>query len=294
MKNWLRLNLFDKAFIYFLLVLNLVILIFKGNLNNWGFYFGMHFVDIAAILILVPYAQKQEGPVWHFLRYWYVLIVFPILYWDMGHYLHMIIAGEQDHYILALEKSIFGVLPNLWVQKLVNPVLTEIMQLSYAVYWFTIPGSAAVCYFSKRYRVFEYLILSLSITFFISYLLFVLFPVAGPRFTLASQITAAYKGLLVTPFLRSFVASAGLRGGAFPSSHVAVAVTGLLFMWRYFPKIGKRYFLPAVIALSLATVYGQYHYVTDVFAGLLIGIFSGFTGIYWCDRKLRTVRETVA
>ena len=117
------------------------------------------------------------------------------------------------------------------------------------------------------------------ITFFISYILFILLPVAGPRFILTDQITVSYDGLLLTSSLRNFVANAGHRGGAFPSSHVAVAVVVLIFLWKYYPKIAKKYFLAAVIALSLATIYGQYHYITDVIAGLILGMTFGLIGI---------------
>ena len=48
-------------------------------------------------------------------------------------------------------------------------------------------------------------------------------------------------------------------------------------------KTAKHIFLPLVIALSLATVYGQYHYVTDVFAGLIMGLIIGF----WGGRQMR-------
>jgi membrane-associated phospholipid phosphatase len=191
-----------------------------------------------------------------------------------------------DHYIISFEEKIFGQLPNIWVQKYENPYLTELMQLCYAVYWFTIPVGAAIFYFKKRYDVFEYMLFFVLITFFLSYLMFIFIPVAGPRFMIMDQIYAAYKGLFVTLFLRGFVENAGLRGGAFPSSHVAVAITILFFIWKYYPKIAKRGFLPAVIGLTLATVYGQYHYFTDVVVGLVMGIVIGLIGVRFTLKRL--------
>ncbi|MFQ5584933.1 MAG: phosphatase PAP2 family protein, partial [Calditrichia bacterium] len=105
-------------------------------------------------------------------------------------------------------------------------------------------------------------------------------------FSIAGQITAPYKGLWLTGMLRKLVENSGLHGGAFPSSHVAVAVVVLYFVWHYFPRTGKYAFLPAVIALSLSTVYGQYHYVTDMLSGLLMGIIIGNIGLRHTLRKL--------
>ena len=80
---------------------------------------------------------------------------------------------------------------------------------------------------------------------------------------------------------------AGFRGGAFPSSHVGVAVVILLFMWRFKPKVAVAVFLPIVIALSLATVYGQYHYFTDVIAGLVMGISIGLYGSFLTAKRVK-------
>jgi len=95
------------------------------------------------------------------------------------------------------------------------------------------------------------------LAFFVSYLLFIIIPVAGPRFFLSNQIYASYIGTFATEFLRRFVEGAGLHGGAFPSSHVAVAIVVLFFVWKYYPKIGKRAFLPAVIFLSVPRFTGS-------------------------------------
>jgi membrane-associated phospholipid phosphatase len=55
-------------------------------------------------------------------------------------------------------------------------------------------------------------------------------------------------------------------GGAFPSSHVAVAICTLYFSCRHLPRI-RHIHLVAVIAMCLATVYCRYHYAVDVAAG---------------------------
>ena len=285
-KKWAVLKLFDKIVVYFFLILNVLILFFHQNISSPFLRFFIYLGFIFFIILVIPILDKSGNKFIQFLRYWYIIASLTFIYWSIGSLVHLIFPEFLDRYIVSLEEKIFGELPNIWIQKLENPYLTELMQISYAVYWFTIPVGSAIFYFKKRYDIFEYMLFFVLITFFLSYLMFIFIPVAGPRFMVMDQIYASYKGLLVTPFLRGFVESAGLRGGAFPSSHVAVAITVLFFVWKYYPRIAKRGFLPAVIGLTLATVYGQYHYLTDVVVGLAMGIIIGAIGIHYSQKVL--------
>jgi membrane-associated phospholipid phosphatase len=194
----------------------------------------------------------------------------------VGNYIHLVFPGEFDAVIQKMEHFMFGGYPNVMVQKLYNPLLNEIMQLGYAIYWFLIPVSTFLLYFRKKFRELEHLLFITLTTFYVCYIIFILFPVSGPRFNLVEYFTYPYKGLVLVPILRKLVQNAGLRGAAFPSSHVAVSIVIFNFFRKIEPRIAYRIFLPAVIMLSLATVYGRYHYFTDMLAGLFFGQFIFF------------------
>jgi len=57
-------------------------------------------------------------------------------------------------------------------------------------------------------------------------------------------------------------------GAAFPSSHVAVALSTVFFSFRYLPRIRFLHLTVATL-LCLSTVYCRYHYVVDVLAGVV-------------------------
>ncbi|MEJ2633690.1 MAG: phosphatase PAP2 family protein [Calditrichia bacterium] len=284
--RWKRFKLFDRNLAIYGLILSLVILVFQGNLNYWYIFFFGHLFLVGALFFIIPWLDKQTKPVLRFLRDWYIILILPFLYSDVGFFLHLVTYREFDPFIIHMDKWIFGVLPNVWIQNYVNPQLTEFMQISYSIYWFTIPLGGAIFYFSKQPRLFEKLLYYVTFTFFFSYLVFIFFPVAGPRFYIAGQIHASYHSLFFGNILRHFVQNVGFRGGAFPSSHVGVAVTILIFMWKFKPKTAMFVFLPMVLALSAATVYGQYHYFTDVIAGLLMGIVIGGWAILHTPKSL--------
>ena len=57
-------------------------------------------------------------------------------------------------------------------------------------------------------------------------------------------------------------------GAALPSSHVAASICTVWFSFRYRLRI-RHVHLVTVVLLCLSTIYCRYHYVIDVFAGLL-------------------------
>lgn len=286
-RRWRELKPVDRALISFFLVLNGLILIFHGNLPRWPWHLAKHLLICFLILFLVPPLQWRKARWADFIRQWYPVVSIPFIYWNMAYFIHLVFPGEFDPFIISTETAIFGVLPNITVQKLVTPVLTEVMQVFYATYWFMIPSGAALLYFGNREDIYDSYLYYMTLTFFASCLVFILFPVAGPRFFIVDQISAEYRGLFVTGFLRGFVEEAGLRGCAFPSAHVAVAVVVMRFVRIEHPRLAGWVLLPAVVGLSLATIYGQYHYLTDVVAGLVLGITVSWIGVRKARGKSR-------
>jgi len=277
-RRWTLLNLFDKGLIIFWSILSFYIFLFNHKLSFGFIKISVHLLLIGLIFLIVPWMDRQPSRLWHFLRYWYIVMGLPFFYWDIGSVIHGIHPHLFDNVILKFEMSLFGTLPNVWLQQFIRPLLTEIMQICYSVYWITIPLGGAVFYFKKEYRHFEYLLFYVTLTFYISYAIFILFPVAGPRFALADQITVTYQGIFLADFLRQFMNKVAFQGGAFPSSHVGVALVILIYIWHFHPRQALRLFLPLFIALSCATIYGQYHYVTDVLVGIIMGLIIGFWG----------------
>jgi membrane-associated phospholipid phosphatase len=280
LEKWKSLKQFDRNLIIYWLLLSIIVFIFQQNFKSWIQFILLHGVLSVILFFSVSWLDRQENVLLRFIRYWYIIFAFPFLYWDVGPLLHIVFAGEFDPVIINIDTWMFGMLPNIWVQQYVSPILTEILQISYGIYWVTIPLGGAIFYLNKKYDLYERLLHYVTLTFFVSCFCFIFFPVAGPRFYITDQITANYQGLFLTSLLRNFVNEAAYRGGAFPSSHVAIALVILIFVWNFKPKTAIFLFLPLVTALSLATIYGQYHYFTDVLAGFILAMVIGFRGAH--------------
>ena len=60
--------------------------------------------------------------------------------------------------------------------------------------------------------------------------------------------------------------------GAFPSSHVGIAVICMILAWQSKNKTLFFSLLPFTILIFLATIYIRAHYAIDVIAGFIVGI----------------------
>ena len=108
-----------------------------------------------------------------------------------------------------------------------------------------------------------------AIAFFLSYIIFYLYPVEGPRYHLAAQFAREMDGYLFVPFAHKIMDSAAVHGGAMPSSHTAVALIVLLYVCRESRAWGY-VLIPVITGLMVGCVWGRFHYISDVLAGMAI------------------------
>jgi membrane-associated phospholipid phosphatase len=112
------------------------------------------------------------------------------------------------------------------------------------------------------------------LTFGVCYLTFIAFPVAGPYYVLPRLENQTG---FFPPIVHSILAQGASRGAAFPSSHVAGAVT-VFWMTARFEKPLVPLMGTLCAGIFLGTVYGGFHYAVDALAGLVLGSLLAFAG----------------
>ncbi len=266
----------------------LLILIFSRNLGNWKFLLFYNLVIVLVIFFII-YSCSHSSPWQKFIRYFYPMILFTFLYEETGYLVHLIFPGWFDYQINGLEKSILGVYPTVWLEKIASVPLNEAMMLSYFSYYFLLPVLGIALYLNKKYEVFNRFLFTVAVAFYISYLGFLFYPVEGPRFALANFHSLELEGPIFTPLAKWVIANGGLHGGCMPSSHVAVALIVLIFSYKHHKTLF--YVLsPFILALFVATVYCRFHYATDVVAGILVGILAlWLTGRMSCNSLTQVI-----
>jgi membrane-associated phospholipid phosphatase len=122
-------------------------------------------------------------------------------------------------------------------------------------------------------------------TFLICYLVFVLFPVAGPYYEFARP-TGAFVDNFSAEMVYRVTGEGSAFGAAFPSSHVAAAVTATGAAVTLDPALGLGLGLLTLL-MGVGTVYCQMHYAVDALAGLAVGLLMTALGWYRWRRAAR-------
>ena len=70
------------------------------------------------------------------------------------------------------------------------------------------------------------------------------------------------------------------RYDAFPSGHVYITTILALFYARWYPHL-KRWWIAAVVIVSLSTLFTGQHYFVDVLGGLAVAFLGYYFGLKW-------------
>ncbi|MDL1970985.1 MAG: phosphatase PAP2 family protein [Candidatus Desulfofervidaceae bacterium] len=259
------------SFIY-VIIMTVITFVFKHNIPSWLDYLIVYLSYATFVIITARLIKGFSTPILEFIALMYPWFSIPNFYELLRNYIHAIFPHLFDPLIHQFELGIFGVHPTVYLQRFVSPLLTEIMAFGYFSYYLIFIFPPFILYFFRRKGIAP-LIFAMTLAYYFCFIIFVLLPCAGPRFTLADKYTVPLTGYFFPPIQARMMEKFALEGAAFPSSHVAMVVASSFIVKRYMPWLFKIIF-PLSIMVALGAVYGRYHYVTDVVAGGIVGIVS--------------------
>lgn len=217
------------------------------------------------------------------MRWGYPILLFAFLYEETGYFLHLFFDNFQDISIIDFEYRLTGLIPSVWLAQHARPWLSEMVMAGYFSYYFIIPIGALILWAKQRTKEFQHMLLAVCIGFFISYLGFSIYPVEGPRFFIPHLHPQPIQGPFFVKLAKFVIDKGANHGCCMPSSHVAVAVIVLMALFRG-ARLWFWMFFPLVIGLAIGTVYGRFHYVSDVVVGLAIAPLSFGLASWWLNR----------
>lgn len=289
-------GVFEWVSLGYLAWITSIIAVFHKNIAHPGTFFCGHCAVAAAIIALAVSARRfPNAKGLHFARHWYPLPLYIFLFEELNALVHAIFPFWLDRYFIAFDHALTGVNPSVWLSQFASPALNDFMQFSYMTYFLYLVILPALLYAAKERRAFWEVMVSTAIAHYTVYFISVLIPVESPHFSLASIETVRLSGGFCTHLINWLESYALVRGAAFPSAHVAGSTVAILASWRY-----RRWLfwicLPFFLCMCVATVYGRYHYVADVFAGLATGVWGFHAGQWLMERRgaLPVERETDA
>ncbi len=275
---WQATNFVDRLYLLYLVALSAVILVFHQRLPEWPEYLLLHAVGFAAIVLLALGARRWR--IVEFLHDWYPVLAFIVCFEEVARLSLLVVWNWRDGYILGFEERLFHTPPTVWLNRWASRPLTEVLEVGYFSYFTYILIAGGVFYTWRDRRPFREVMSANVLAYMLCYVWFLLFPTEGPAHTLAAYHTVPLHGgpfhwavLLIQRF-------GGVHGNAFPSSHVAAGLASVVFAWRYCPRLGA-WLTPLLALLCVGAVYDWYHYVSDVFGGLVFGALAVVMTLAW-------------
>jgi membrane-associated phospholipid phosphatase len=243
--------------------------------------------------VIVRYLDERQGGMTRLLRLLYPALLFTFFYRATGGTMFLLFDYFLDPQFTAFEHSIFGVNPTLYIDRhLLHPIISEIVLLAYFSYYFMILAWVLAVYLRGDYGVIKSSITAFCGIFFISYMMFWLFPLEGPRWYFADRYFHDVASPVARHLTEYIMHSAAVRGGCMPSSHFAIAVSIQMYAFRFYRRAGW-FLLPVVLAMGIGTFWGRYHYVSDTIVGGLLGaIITLIVWRHYSPKKMRRPDRT--
>lgn len=228
------------------------------------------------MLVLLAARARTEACAKHcFLAEWYPLVVLVAIYAsvDLVNGPRQAAGLSHDAVIQRLEFATFGrQLAHDWSRSQSQSAISWPLSLSYLGFFPLVIVAPAVLWARGHFVRARQTIFGISLAFFTCYLIFLLFPVAGPTY-LWGWPTDGVHSALPSRLVRDLIDGGDSWGSAFPSSHVAASMAAALLAFRNWRPLGWA-LLPFAVGILIGVVYFQVHYAVDAVAGLIIAAFA--------------------
>ena len=302
-KEYVRhLKAFDLVVVAFYIILTLLNIIFYSRIEHWWLWILVNAGIILLAFALAYLETKYENKFCISLHYWYIVPLVLLTFKEIYFMVKPIRIYDYDHVFISIDRWIFGTDPTHLLYKISTPLLTEILQIIYGMFYLLPIILGLVLLRKQKFIEMDFSLFTVFYGFCLSYLGYFLLPGIGPRFTLHnfSTLNTELPGLFLTNMLRDFVnigesippgtlnPAAVVQRDIFPSGHTMITLIVIYLSVRL--KSRSRYFfVPVGSLLIFSTVYLRYHYFADLIGGLVFMIFTVWSAKYifnWWRRKI--------
>ena len=285
---WTSLGAFEWVALGYLLLSSVMIFAFAKNLARTNVHpwklIGAQAIVATFIFLLCGVAARAEltgmqfsTEFWRFWRCWYPHLFFLFCFEELAYLVHLVNPNWQDAKLIAFDHWMFGVHPALWLEQFATPVRNEFIQLAYLTYFVYLVVLGGILYYRKEWHAYWSVMTYSATAYAIGYVIAMLFPIESPWFAMAGMWHGELHGGPFTATINFIEHYGRVRGAAFPSEHVAGSVAALWGAWRF-----RRWLfwlmLPLFVAMCVSTVWGRYHYVADIFGGIVTGTLGYLIG----------------
>ena len=256
----------DKVVLPYYAAAAAAVILFRSRLPGAMWLLAWHVAAITLALLAIHCAGRAS---WIF-RHWYPLPYVAWCYREMAVLMPALRRWQADAELAHLDYRIWGVHPTVWLERISAPILTEYLQIVYALFVPAVLLIAFLLWRQARYAEFRYHAFLIALGFLVSYAGYVLAPARGPRFYLRNLQTIDLRGLWVTRALQwSLDRLESKAWDCFPSGHTELTILACWGSRLISHRLFWIYFAYTLSIIS-ATVYLRYHYTVDLLAGAAV------------------------
>src|SRR5258705_2348873 len=292
---WGALGGFEWVALSYLAFSRAMVLVFPRNLAHPWKLIGAQAIVATLIFILCAVANRAAqrashhgvaftARFWHFWRCWYPHLFFLFCFEELAYLVHLVNPNWQDAKLIAFDHWMFGVHPALRLEQFATPVRNEFIQLAYLTYFVYLVVLGGILYYRKEWHAYWSVMTYSAVAYAIGYVIAMLFPIESPWFAMAGMWHGELHGGPFTATINFIDHYGRVRGAAFPSENVAGSVAALWGAWRF-----RRWLfwvmLPLVASMCFTPILGRYHYVADIFGGIVTGTLGYMIGSRIMERR---------
>ncbi len=297
-----KLKAFDVVVIGFSIFLIILHIIFHSRIQDSGTWILINLAIIFFAFAISYLESLADQKLWRIIHYWYIAPIILITFRQLFFMIKPIRVQDYDYLFISIDRWMFGGDPTHFLYQFSSPLLTEILQIVYGMFYL-LPIILGLSLLRKdRFVALDFALFSVIYGFYLSYLGYFLLPGIGPRFTLHdfNTINQTLPGLHFTNYLREMTnAAEGIPAGTlnpasvvqrdvFPSGHTMITLIVMYLSVRLRSR-SRYFFIPVGTLLIFSTVYLWYHYVIDLIGGFVFAVISLWSGkifFNWWQRKI--------
>jgi membrane-associated phospholipid phosphatase len=292
---WAACGAFERLALGYLVTTSVLIVVFAENLAHPGRLLVAQAIAATIVLWLCVVEarsaalKRKHGPRflsdwWHFWRHWYPHLFFLFCFEELAYLMTLVTPHWQDAKLIAADYWLTGVHPSVWLEQFATPFRNDVMQLVYFTYFAYLVFVGLVLYVRKDWRGYWSVMTYSMAGYMIGYFIAMSFPIESPWFSMAGWWKEPLHGGPFTAMMGFIEHYGRVRGAAFPSAHVTGATAALWGAWKY-----RRWMfwvlLPLYLGMCASTVWGRYHYLVDVLAGIVTGTLGYLIGSWIIKRR---------
>jgi membrane-associated phospholipid phosphatase len=295
-KNKTGFNLFalfsplDVATILYIAVSGIYLCFGILKLDNVLLHFVSRLVALSLIFCISYANQKYPNKFISFFKNLYPVFFLSFFYTETGYLKNIVFPDNFDIYFVRAEQWLWSMQPSLEFARLMpQEWFNEFMNVCYFSYYALISAICIIIYFDKKPHS-DRSIFIIIFSFYLYYVFYALVPVEGPQFYFNTLYTDADPPYFFGKVMRYILTNLERPTGAFPSSHVGIALIISIILF----KDAKKYFYYSLLFLfgiCFATIYLKAHYIVDVFGAVVTAPLLIATSSY-VYTKLNTVFST--